>query len=122
MNRPVVYLAHPLSEDWAANIADARLWVRAALDAGYAPVAPYLMTEGILHEPEDREIGLELDLATIQVCDQLWICGPLISTGVGQERDEADRIGCFVVQYNSIADIEPWKGSYPTLSPGRLYG
>ena len=99
MNRPVVYLAHPLSGNWAANIADARLWVRAALDAGYAPVAPYLMTEGILFE-KDREIGLELDLATIAVCDQLWICGPTVSNGMGREIEEAHRIGCWVREFD----------------------
>jgi hypothetical protein len=101
-------LAHPLSGNFEVNLADARLWVLAAIDAGYAPVAPYLMTVGIHHEPEDREIGLELDLAIIGVCDLLWICGPVISNGVGQERDEAYQKGIQVTQYNSISDIEPW--------------
>ena len=89
MTRPVVYLAHRLSGDWEANIADARLWVRAALDAGYAPLAPYLMTEGILHEPEDRGLGLELDLAVIAVCDEIWLCGPM-SPGMWVEWQWAD--------------------------------
>ena len=62
----LVYIAHPLSGDWDANIADARLWVRAAINCGYAPVAPYLMTEGILHEPEDREVGLLIDEAYVE--------------------------------------------------------
>ena len=103
--RPVVYLAHPLSGDWEANIADSRLWVRAALDAGYAPVAPYLMTEGILHEPEDRELGLELDLATIEACDELWLCGPVVSAGMQKELDHALRIGVTVWQFFLLSDV-----------------
>src|ERR1035437_8885892 len=98
--RLVGYLGPPLTADWEANIADARLWLRAGLDAGYAPVAPYLMTEGILHEPEDREIGMELDLATIAVCDQLWICGPTISNGMGKEVEEAHRLGIRVREFD----------------------
>jgi hypothetical protein len=70
------------------------------------------MIEGILDDerPEDRELGFEHDLAIIGVCHELWICGPVVSTGVGIERDEADRVGCLVVQYNTISDIEPWHG------------
>lgn len=102
--RPLVYIAHPLRGDWEANLADARLWVRAALDAGFAPVAPYLMTEGILREPQDRELGLELDLATIAKCDLVWLCGPVISEGMALEREEALRRHIPVIHWLSRED------------------
>jgi hypothetical protein len=97
----LVYIAHPLSGDWDANIADARLWVRAAIDCGYAPVAPYLMTEGILHEPEDREVGLLIDEAYVERCDELWLCGEVVSPGMAREAARAANVvrGRLLVKY-----------------------
>jgi hypothetical protein len=100
-----VYIAHRLSGDWEANIADARLWVKAALDGGYVPVAPYLMTEGILHEPEDREVGLELDEAFIGRCDELWLCGEIISEGMNREAATAANLGLLVRHVHTMGDI-----------------
>ena len=101
----LVYIAHRLSGDWDANIADARLWVRAAIDCGYAPVAPYLMTEGILHEPEDREIGLQLDEAFVEVCDELWLCGETVSDGMAREAARAVNCGVMVRSVRTPRDI-----------------
>ena len=101
----LVYLAHPLSGDWDANIADARLWVRAAIDCGYAPVAPYLMTEGILHEPEDRDLGLQIDEAFIRRCDELWLCGETLSGGMKIESAVAVNEGITVRAVRSPRDI-----------------
>jgi hypothetical protein len=89
-DREVVYLAHPLSGDWEANIADAKAWMKAAFEAGFWPMAPYLMTEGVLHEPEDREIGLAFDKALLGYCDQLWLCGPRVSSGMAEEKKDAE--------------------------------
>jgi len=91
-DRPVVYLAHPLSGDWEANIADARLWVRAALEAGYAPVAPYLEDYSVLQEPEDRDLGIAHDLAVLERCEGLILCGPVVSPGMQLEREKARQI------------------------------
>jgi hypothetical protein len=99
--RQLVYLAHPLSGDWEANIADARLWAKAAFEAGFWPMAPYLMTEGILHEPEDREIGMEFDKALLAYCDQLWLCGPRVSSGMADEKAEAERFSMPVLQFTT---------------------
>lgn len=100
-DRPVVYLAHPLSGDWEANIADARLWVRAALEAGYAPVAPYLEDYSVLQEPEDRDLGIAHDLAVLERCEGLILCGPVVSPGMQLEREKARQIGIPVWQIMS---------------------
>ena len=85
MTRPLVYIAHALSGDWDANIARAREYVRVAALCGWAPVAPYLTFYGLLHEPEDRAIGLEIDFACVCACEQLWLCGETISAGMVEE-------------------------------------
>lgn len=108
VDRPVVYVAHPLSGDIERNVASAKLWVRAAIDAGYAPLAPYLtLIDGILIEPDDRDIGLEIDFAVVARCDELWLCGDRISAGMSLERDAARQAGVRVVRLFSRADIPP---------------
>ena len=84
-----VYISHQLSGNWRKNIKAARLFVRAALLAGYAPVAPYLMDYDVLNEPQDRELGLAHDLALVPLCKELWLCGPIISPGMADEHDKA---------------------------------
>jgi hypothetical protein len=105
--RPLVYLAHPLSGDWEANIARARRFAEAAARAGYAPLAPYLTLYGLLHEPEDREIGLEMDRASIAVADELWACGDRLSPGMAQEMEWAIEFRVPIVAVRSPEVIEP---------------
>lgn len=88
-SRKVVYLAHPLSGDWEGNIASARRYAEAAARSGWAPVAPYLTLYGLLHEPVDRELGLEIDLAMVGVCDEVWVCGDRVSSGMRIELGHA---------------------------------
>jgi nucleoside 2-deoxyribosyltransferase len=87
--RKIVYLAHPLSGDWEGNIASARRYAEAAARNGWVPVAPYLTLYGLLHEPADRELGLEIDLAMIIACDEIWVCGDRVSSGMRIELDYA---------------------------------
>ena len=93
--RRLVYIAHALSggsAGWDANIADARLWVAAAARLGWAPLAPYLAFDGTFDDadPRDREIGLEVDLAVLRVCAEVWLCGETISSGMKVEAGAAD--------------------------------
>jgi hypothetical protein len=106
MSRPLVYIAHPLSGDWEANIAQARRWVAAAFRAGFYPVAPYLMCVDVLHEPEDRALGLEYDLAFLEMVDALWLCGPRVSEGMAAEAARAAEIGVKTLRLIDPADLE----------------
>jgi hypothetical protein len=98
MSRRVVYIAHPLSGDWAANIASAKRYVISAVRLGYAPVAPYIEIDGLLDDdsPEDRAAGIECDLAILPRCDELWLCGPRLSAGMREEMRVAVEHGIFV--------------------------
>jgi hypothetical protein len=100
----VVYIAHPLSGDWAGNTAAARTFCEAAARSGYAPVAPYLTLDGLLVEPDDRDLGLEIDLAMIARCDEMWLCGPRESIGMAIERREAERLGLPVLRWAAVTD------------------
>jgi hypothetical protein len=89
--RPLVYVAHPLAGDWEGNIASAREYTERFARTGFAPVAPYLTLYGLLHEPADRTIGLDIDAAAIVRCDVVIVCGRTITPGMEQEIDIARR-------------------------------
>ena len=107
----MVYIAHPLSGDWEGNIAAARAYVAAAIHRGWVPCAPYIMTDGILVEPLDRELGMALDLAYLARCDQFWACGPTVSPGMAIEWDEAVRLGLVVARILTPESTPAYQGS-----------
>lgn len=93
----VVYIAHPLRGDWDGNVAMARRYAHAALLAGYAPVAPYLMGLPLDDEkPLDRILGLSHDLAVIPKCDEIWLCGDRLSEGMRAEMEMANQLGIWL--------------------------
>ncbi len=74
-----VFIAHRIAGDREANIESAKCWVRwAALCRNVNPIAPYLTLLQVLDETheEERKIGVELGSEIIEVCHELWICGP----------------------------------------------
>ena len=98
----VVYVAHRLSGDWPGNTAAAREFVKHAAHHGVAPVAPYLTLDGLLVEPDDRELGLEIDLVLLARCDEVWLCGPVISPGMLLELDAARARGIPVSRWLTV--------------------
>jgi len=40
-------------------------------------------------EPTEREIGLRLGHRVLEVCDELWLCGGRVSSGMAREIEEA---------------------------------
>ena len=106
----VVYIAHPLRGDWDANCASARRYCLAALRAGYAPLAPYLMGLALDDTvPEDRAAGLGWDLDVIaRSVDEVWLCGDTVSPGMQMESDEAREQGIPVRSVLLINETLVW--------------
>jgi len=86
VSRPLVYIAHPLGRgpDREENRKRASRWVAWAAEQGVAPVAPWITLSGEWSE-DRREEGLEIDLAVVERCDELWAVGPRISPGMSLE-------------------------------------
>lgn len=105
----VVYIAHPVSGDVEANLASAAEWVRwAAVEMGVAPVAPYIEMCAAMDDddPHEREVGMRADKAILARCDEVWLCGPLVSPGMRSEAMQALSKGIDVVWYVD-RDAEP---------------
>lgn len=86
-NMRKVFVSHPLSGNVEGNITSALRWVRLALLEGHIPFAPYIPYARALDDSDEDErwIGMRRGLEVLIVCDELWVCGDDITTGMGEE-------------------------------------
>jgi hypothetical protein len=108
MKKRVVYIAHPLGAgpDREQNRRNAAQWVAWAARQGVAPVADWVILSGEFEETyENRALGLSIDLALIERCDELWLVGGRVSPGMAIERDHAIASGVQVVDHTSLGAL-----------------
>lgn len=102
--RKIIYLCSPYSGNVEQNIKNACIAAKEAILAdNVAPIIPHLMYPVILDDdiPEERALGIDLDIDLISKCDELWYYGDIISSGMRAEIDFA--------QANQIPVIaKPW--------------
>src|SRR5690606_37063267 len=68
-----------------------------------ATVADWIILSSHLPEtPENREFGLECDKALIERCDELWLCGEVMSSGMAIEAEHARRSGLSVWDFIGV--------------------
>jgi len=101
----MVYIASPYSGDIEHNTEMAQKYCRFAAGQGVIPMAPHLLFTRFLDDrkPEERELGCRMGLELLSSCNELWICGPRISSGMAAEIAEAERLGIKTVHM----DMEP---------------
>ncbi len=89
-----VYICSPYSGDVENNVKMAREYCRYAIDLGCLPIAPHLLYPQILDDnnPAERMLGIKMGLEILDICDEIWICGELISTGMEKEIAYAEKV------------------------------
>ena len=94
-NTKLIYVASPLSGDVEKNLEYAREACRAVMDSGHAFFAPHLLYPSFLDDtvPEERKLGMDMGLAALERCDELWAFGPRVSAGMAAEIANAERLG-----------------------------
>lgn len=95
----IVYIASAFRGNVEENLAKARVYCRLAAKAGYLPVAPHLLYPQFLddNDPEERELGMQLGLHLLALCDEVWCFGK-ITEGMAREIKEAEDL-CIPVIY-----------------------
>lgn len=94
----VVYIAAPLSaptpEGIEANRHRAALWAAWALtEYDVSPVCSWIVLTGILPEtPANRKLGLAADKAQVALCDECWLVGGRVSSGMAEEASVAKKV------------------------------
>lgn len=91
----LIYVASPYAGDIEQNTAFARKACRHVMNEGHAFFAPHLLYPQLLDDsnPQERQAGLDMGLAMLPRCDELWCYGDRISYGMHLEIEEAVRIG-----------------------------
>ena len=108
----IIYVASPYAEDTEKNTEFAKRACRYVMNEGHAFFAPHLLYPTILdeHQPEQRQLGLDMGIAMLSRCDELWCFGGHTSPGMHLEIEEAGRLGIPVhrvmEQENSFAAID----------------
>ena len=91
----LIYMASPYAGDIEKNTEFAKRACRHVMNEGHAFFAPHLLYTTILdeHQPEQRQLGLDMGIAMLSRCDELWCYGDHISLGMHLEIEEAGRLG-----------------------------
>ena len=87
--RPVAYICLPYAGDTKTNTENAKRYSRYAVDAGVIPFAPHLLLPLYMKEESERGMALYMDLVFLSHCDELWIFGKTIYSGMQPEIDHA---------------------------------
>jgi hypothetical protein len=110
----VVYIAAPLAAPTRAemdeNRARAARWCAWAARKGVAPVATWIVLSGELSETqENRELGLTVDCATVERCDEIWMVGGRVSSGMTRESLHAAEHSVIVRNLTYLGEEPPDK-------------
>lgn len=95
MENKLIYIASPYAGDVEKNVTFAKAACRYAMEQGCTPVAVHLLYPQFLDDrnPQERAAGLAMGHQVLSVCDELWVCGNRISSGMETEIQEAKRMG-----------------------------
>lgn len=101
-----VYIAHALQGDWRGGVLAAKAYAFAAAKAGHLPVVPYVLMDGILDDtnPEERALGMKLDIDQLRACNEIWLCGQALSPGMLAELDVAIECGLTVMRLERVPE------------------
>lgn len=91
----IIYVASPYAGDTEKNIEFTKRACRHVMNEGHAFFATHLLYPNFLRDdiPTERQHGLNMGLAMLEHCDELWCYGNRISHGMMQEINVADRLG-----------------------------
>lgn len=101
--RPIYYMAHPVSGDVSANIANAKWWLKYLLLSFpnidfTAPWIPWVEALSDASE-EHRARGLAFDCESVRQCDAIVLVGPNVSPGMYREAEAARHAGIKVFDW-----------------------
>ena len=96
--KKLVYICSPLRGDVLTNLANAAKYCREVVEQwpDVIPIAPHIYFTQFLndHIPNERSLGMEMGLALLDMCDELWAYGiDNPSEGMRAELDYATEHG-----------------------------
>ena len=92
----IIYICSPYSGDTKTNAEKARDYCRFVVGNGDVPIAPHLLFPQFMDEDKDRELALQMDLLLLEKCDELWVFGDEVSSGMKAEIAYASNKGIHI--------------------------
>lgn len=85
--RPLVYICSPYAGDTAENVKNARRYSRFAFEQNTIPIAAHLLFPQFMNDenPAEREAAMHFNYVLLGKCDELWVFGNTISSGMAHE-------------------------------------
>lgn len=118
-----VYICSPLRGNYERNVANARLFCRAAIKKGYIPIAPHLYFPQFLDDasPKERAEGIKYGLEALESCDEIWVFEHPISGAsedMQTEMMKAAELSIPIYEFDALtaaefARAEMWRDFYP---------
>lgn len=102
----LIYVASPYAGDIERNVEFAKRACRYVMEQGHAFFAPHLLYPQILDDsnPTERETGLKLGHHMLERCDEIWVFGNKITSGMEAEIERAKQLG-IPIRYVSAEQI-----------------
>lgn len=79
MRKKFVYICSPCRGDMEKNITKAQGYCREAVELypDVVPIAPHVYCTQFLDDtnPDERAVGMEMGIALLDMCDELWVYG-----------------------------------------------
>ena len=121
----IIYVASPYAGDIKKNTKFAINACRFVVKQGLAFFCPHLLYPNILneHDPMQRQLGMEMGIAMMKNCDELWCFGEQISYGMMAEIEEAQNLSLpirRVMQQEQGFLVGEVKNTAPRMEMGTL--
>lgn len=102
-----VFICSPYSGDVALNVKILHMWIRKAIDANYAPYAPHAYLPQVLDDNDalQRTQGISAGLAFLELCDEMWVIGDRVSSGMQREIIHAFEKCDLELKFYSVDDL-----------------
>lgn len=105
----LIYVASPYAGDMERNVEYAKQACRTVMECGHAFIAPHLLYPAVLNDAvsEERQAGIEMGLTLLHRCDEVWAFGPVVSSGMQAEIEEAERLRIPVRRMEVTEELAP---------------
>jgi hypothetical protein len=90
--RPLVYICSPYAGDVEKNTFRARAFSRFAVEKNCIPVVPHLLYPQFIDEETERWLGLKMGIVLLGKCEEIWVFGDVISSGMYLEIEKAKKM------------------------------
>lgn len=106
---PLVYICAPFGGDTRANTRKAADFAAFAYMRGNIPLTPHLLFPFMDdHDPDERKTALHMDIVLMGKCEEVWVLGSRITSGMEEEirkaRSRRQRVRYFTDDFREVTD------------------